>query len=122
MVEAGCSPEASLMELYVSEEVSDDWRNCAKIGLWKQLRGHSTTSQYGQLTRGELSAGEDTRELFLKVMDEIKSGKFSREWALEQKNGMKVYDSLVKRSLAHRINQVEEDIRKILNHGKESGK
>ncbi len=119
LIEAGCSPEASLLELYMSEEVSDDWRNIARIGIWKQLRGHSTTSQYGQLTRGELAIGEEARELFKKTMDDIKSGKFAREWMTEQKTGHTVFKRLMKRNQCHPINDAEEEVFKILKKNKD---
>ena len=118
LLEAGCSPEASLLELYMSEEPSDDWRNFARIGLWKQLSGHSGTSQYGQLTRGELAAGTDTKKLFDEVMDGIKSGKFAREWMLEQKSGHTVFKKLMKRNLSHPINRSEEEVLKVLKKSK----
>jgi ketol-acid reductoisomerase len=114
LVEAGCSPEASLLELYMSEEVADDWRNCARIGLWKQLGGHSTTSQYGQLTRGASSAGEQTRQLFSEVMDDIQSGAFASEWMREQDDGLGSFERLREQSLGHPINKAEEDLLGIL--------
>ena len=117
LIEAGCSPEASLLELYMSGEPSEDWRNFARIGLWKQLRGHSRTSQYGQLTRGELAAGEETKKLFAKIAEDIKCGKFAREWMLEQKSGLTVFKRLMKRNLNHPINQSEESLLGVL--GKE---
>jgi ketol-acid reductoisomerase len=114
LVEAGCSPEAALLELYVSEEVSDDWRNCARIGLWKQLEGHSTTSQYGQLTRGELAVGKEAKELFLKVLEDITSGRFAREWMLERTSGLPRFKRLRERSLNHSLNEKEELLHDIL--------
>jgi len=117
LIEAGCSPEASLLELYMSGEPSEDWRNFARIGLWKQLRGHSRTSQYGQLTRGQLSADLQTRKLFARILDDIKSGKFAREWMLEQKSGFTVFKRLMKRNLSHPINKSEESLLGVL--GKE---
>jgi len=115
LVEAGCSPEASLLELYMSQEVADDWRNCARSGLWKQLRGHSTTSQYGQLTRGASAAGKQTRELFKKIVSDIQSGAFASEWMQEQKKEFPLFQKLTKQSLSHPINKAEDDVRRILN-------
>jgi|WetSurMetagenome_2_1015567.scaffolds.fasta_scaffold57273_2 ketol-acid reductoisomerase len=114
LLAAGCSPEASLLELYLSEEPSEDWRNFARIGLWKQLRGHSRTSQYGQMTRGELAASEETRKLFAKIIEDIKCGKFAREWMLEQKSGLTVFKRMMKRNLNHPINKSEESLLKVL--------
>jgi ketol-acid reductoisomerase len=108
LLEAGCSPEAALLELYVSEEVSDDWRNCARIGLWRQLKGHSTTSQYGQLTRGELAIGKEAKELFSKVMEDITSGRFAQEWMRERASGLPRFRKLTERSLDHPLNKQEE--------------
>jgi ketol-acid reductoisomerase len=114
LIDAGCSHEASLLELYMSGEPSEDWKNFARIGLWKQLRGHSRTSQYGQLTRGELAVGEETRKLFDKIVEDIKGGKFAREWMLEQKSGLTVFKRLMKRNLSHPINKSEASLLKIL--------
>jgi len=119
MLEAGCSPEATLLELYMSEEPADDWRNCARTGLWKQLRGHSTTSQYGQLTRGPLAAGEETKKLYEKVMDDIKSGRFAKEWTRERQSGLPLFNKLVQQSLAHPINEAEERVRSVLKKREE---
>jgi ketol-acid reductoisomerase len=51
-------------------------------------------------------------------MDGIKSGKFAREWMLEQKSGHTVFKRLMKRNLSHPINKSEEEVLKVLRKPK----
>lgn len=114
LVDAGCSPESVLLELYMSEEVSDDWKNMARRGLWKQLTGHSRTSQYGQLTRGESQLSAENKRFFEQVLDDIRTGRFARELATERMTGYPVFRRLMERALSHRINGSEDMLRGLL--------
>lgn len=49
----GASPEAAILELYASGEIAEIARTMADVGIFKQMKFHSTTSQYGQFTRAE---------------------------------------------------------------------
>ena len=50
-VEHGFSPELMVLELYASGEAAEILGMMAKNGFYKQMTHHSTTSQYGTLTR-----------------------------------------------------------------------
>lgn len=96
-VENGIPPEAALMELHLSGEWAEDFQRMADMGMIKQLPLHSQTSQYGQLTRGhEIMKREFGLNYKLikayaqEKADEIKSGKFAREWELERQSGYMV--------------------------------
>ena len=56
LIEAGYSPEAALLEFYVSGEEMELARAHAYMGLFHQLVLHSQTSQYGQLVTGKALA------------------------------------------------------------------
>ncbi|MGC9146104.1 MAG: ketol-acid reductoisomerase, partial [Nitrososphaeria archaeon] len=64
--ELGASPEAVILELYASGELEGIARSMKEQGPFKQLRNHSKTSQYGQLTRGPQFADERIKELIRK--------------------------------------------------------
>jgi len=52
LIEAGYPPEAVLIEMYMSCEMSYTYKKMADIGLIKQVDLHSQTSQYGAMSRG----------------------------------------------------------------------
>jgi len=92
LVDAGYPPEAVLLELILSGEFEYTFAKIREVGMLEQMEYHSHTSQYGSLTRGikfaELSGplGDKMKE----VLEEIRSGSFSREWSNDQEAKMKV--------------------------------
>lgn len=52
-----------------------------------QHEHHSHTSQYGSLSRGARFIDLDFRPRMEKVLEEIRSGAFAREWSSEQESG-----------------------------------
>jgi ketol-acid reductoisomerase len=87
LIEAGVSPEVALLELYASGELGEIGRAMASLGVWNQLKLHSHTSQFGQLTHGEQFIGADAETLMRKAIEEIRDGSFARRWAAEQAAG-----------------------------------
>ena len=55
LVEAGVSPEAAMLEFWVSGEGADVTEVVQSHGLFGQIKFHSQTSQYGQQVTGRLS-------------------------------------------------------------------
>lgn len=104
-VENGVPPEAALMELHLSGEFAEDFKRMAEMGMTKQLPLHSPTSQYGQLTRGHEIMNREFGLSYKQIktyaqekVDEIKSGKFAREWELESQSGYKVLKKMYEES------------------------
>jgi len=110
-VEAGFSPELMVMELYASGETAEIMRAMAQNGFFRQMTHHSTTSQYGTLSRGpELvtqALRAKAREMFLR---DIRGGQFVREWSAEQARGSETLQALRQQALAHPMSQVELDV------------
>jgi ketol-acid reductoisomerase len=119
--EYGFSPEAVLLELYLSGEGIETLRNAQEVGIWGQLRYHSTTSQYGHQTRGKYAASDASRALLRSIAENIKSGEFSKEWKTEQLTGYPVFNRLWKDNLKHPFIKSEQDLLKILNANKRKG-
>jgi len=110
LIEAGCSPEAALLEVYASGENTAVAKAVNELGLWPQLRLHSHTSQYGQQTRGRMLVTEETRKVLRGMVDDIRSGKFQREWTAVQAHGMKEFERLWEENLAHPITKAEDEL------------
>ncbi|BCU71548.1 ketol-acid reductoisomerase [Stygiolobus caldivivus] len=116
--EYGVSPEAALLEFYASGELSEIARLMADEGIFNQMIHHSTTSQYGTLTR------------FFKYYDQIKkivedeakdiwNGNFAKEWTLEQLTGYPVFYRLWKMATESDMAIAEKELYKTLGRIKD---
>jgi len=110
LVEAGVSQEVALLELYASGELGEIGRAMAALGIWNQLKLHSHTSQFGQLTHGEEFIGENAEALMRKAIAEIRDGSFARKWAAEQAAGSPTYRHLLGQRLASPIAAAEREL------------
>jgi len=110
LVEAGVSPEVALLELYASGELGEIGRAMASLGLWNQLKLHSHTSQFGQLTHGEQFVGADCEELMRKAVAAIRDGTFAKRWRDEQAIGSPLYQKLLALALASPTAKAEDDL------------
>ncbi len=89
----GVPPEAVLLEMYASGEMAEVASRMAEMGVFDQLRLHSTTSQYGQLSRA-LKYYDYVRRVVEEEAREIWEGDFAREWGLEQLAGRPKFRAL----------------------------
>jgi ketol-acid reductoisomerase len=121
LVEAGYSPEAALLEFYVSGEEAELARAHAFMGLFHQLTLHSQTSQYGQLVTGKPTVEHDRAEKarLHGVIEGIRSGKFAKDWASEQQAGLPMFRRAEREGLAHPMIAEEKKLFAALNrpHG-----
>ena len=110
LVEAGVSSEVALLELYASGELGEIGRAMASRGIWDQLKLHSHTSQFGQLTHGEQFIGEKATALMRKAIAEIRDGSFARKWAGEQAAGSPTFRRLLTDRLTSPITAAESEL------------
>jgi len=110
LVEAGVSPEVALLELYASGELGEIGRAMASMGMWNQLKLHSHTSQFGQLTHGAQFVGADAEALMRKAIAEIRDGTFARRWAAEQAAGSPMYQRLLGEVLQSPVANAETEL------------
>ncbi|HEX4910885.1 MAG TPA: hypothetical protein VFV64_08990, partial [Permianibacter sp.] len=71
----------------------------------------SDTAKYGDLSRGPRVVDAGTRERMAKILEEIRSGEFAREWIAEHESGGKRYRALMDADLAHPIEKVGAELR-----------
>lgn len=113
LIEDGYNAEEVLMELYSSEEAAEVFLEMAATGIVKQLKLHSRTSQYGQLSRSH-TVLPGIHETLKRVLEQVKNGDFSREWEAEKQNNFPEFDRLWRDALNHPINTTEDRLRAIM--------
>ena len=74
----------------------------------------SNTAQYGDLTRGPRVVTEETKKEMKKILAEIQSGAFAREWMLENKANKPVFTALTRKGQEHPIEKVGEKLRAMM--------
>ena len=112
LIDAGYPPEAVLVEMYMSGEMSYTYQKMAKIGLIKQTYFHSHTSQYGAMSRGLRYLKLPLRPIMERSLKEIESGEFAKEW---EKKISKLKFKLIRFfATKQKINKLEKRARKNL--------
>ncbi len=114
----GVSPEAVILELYASGELGEIGMAMAEYGLFEQLKFHSTTSQYGHLSRAE-KYYDMVKRICEEEAEKIYNGEFAREWTLEQIAGKVVLNSLWKKYTSSKMSSSEKELYKTLGRKKD---
>jgi ketol-acid reductoisomerase len=110
-VEQGFSPELMVMELYGSGETAEIFGAMTRNGFFKQMTHHSTTSQYGTLSRGPSLINDAMRARAREILrGDIKGGAFVQEWSSEQAGGAARLEALRQRALQHPMSQAEDRV------------
>jgi len=109
LVEAGYQPEVAYYECLHELKLIVDLLH--EGGLANMHRFISDTAKYGDLTRGPRVVNERTKKEMRRILKEIRSGKFAREWIDEHEHGSKKYQRLLKQDLRHPIERVGEKLR-----------
>ena len=110
-VEQGFSPELMVLELYASGEASEILGLMARNGFYRQMAHHSTTSQYGTLTRAANLLNDEIRaKMRNSVVDDIKGGAFVEEWSREQAEGSTELEKMRQTALGNPMSEAEKGI------------
>jgi ketol-acid reductoisomerase len=110
-VEHGFSPELMVLELYASGEASEILGAMGRNGFYKQMTHHSTTSQYGTLSRSVGLLNDEIRaKMRHNLVNDIKGGAFVQEWSREQASGSKRLGTLKAAALKNPMSQAEATI------------
>jgi ketol-acid reductoisomerase len=109
LVEAGYQPEVAYYEcLHELKLIVDLLHERGLAGMYKFI---SETAKWGAVTRGPRIADRGTKKEMKKILAEIQSGKFARQWIRENKTGKKKYARLLKKYGNHRIEKVGVKLR-----------
>ena len=113
LVEAGYQPEMAYFELKLIVDL------IYTGGLNKMRRVVSNTAEFGDLTRGPRVVDDSVRERMRELLTEVQSGKFAREWVLENQANQPVLQSLRRSESELPIEKVGKDLRSMMSWIKE---
>jgi ketol-acid reductoisomerase len=112
LVEAGYQPEMAYFEcLHELKLICDLMYESGIAGMRFSI---SETAKYGDITRGPRIINAATKREMKKILGEIQSGKFTRQWVAEYKGGMKKYNKLLKKGAAHKIEKTGQRLRSMM--------
>ena len=112
LVAAGYQPEIAYFEVLHELKLITDL--IQEKGIAGMRRGVSNTACYGDLTRGPMIITAKTRKVMQKILKEIKSGKFAREWIKENELGRPNFNRLLKEGDEHQIEKVGKQLREMM--------
>lgn len=112
LVEAGYPPELCYFECMHELKLIVDLFYQGGINYMRY--SVSNTAEYGDLTRGPRIINEKTRQEMRKILEEIRTGQFAREWILENQAGRPVFNALYKKDYNHPIEVVGRKLRKMM--------
>ena len=112
LVAAGYQPESAYFETLHEVKLIVDL--IYEGGIANMRYSISDTAEYGDMTRGPRIITDATRAEMGRILDEIRSGSFAKEWILENKAGRPVFNALRRRAAEHPIEEVGERLRAMM--------
>jgi ketol-acid reductoisomerase len=109
LVNAGYQPELAYFECLHEVKLIVDL--VVEGGLAKMRDSISNTAEYGDYTRGPRVVTDETRAEMKKILSEIQSGTFAREFVLENQSGKAGFTAMRRQEAEHSIEEVGKDLR-----------
>ncbi|MFC5540721.1 MAG: ketol-acid reductoisomerase [Bacilli bacterium] len=112
LVEAGYQPESAYFECLHEMKLIVDL--IYEGGFSNMRYSISDTAEWGDYVSGPRVITEDVKANMKKVLEDIQSGKFAKEWLEENANGRPRYNEYKKREQEHPIEKVGAELRKMM--------
>lgn len=112
LVEAGYQPEIAYFECLHELKLIVDLMYEGGISYMRY--SISDTAEYGDITKGRRVINDKTREEMRRILKEIQSGEFAREWIMENMAGRPVYNALKRKDSEHLIEKVGKELRAMM--------
>ena len=112
LVEAGYSPEMAYFECLHEVKLIVDL--IYQGGIANMRYSISTTAKYGDVTRGPRIITDETKKEMKRILEEIQSGRFAKEWVLECQANRPQYNALLKRGETHPIEEIGGRLRAMM--------
>lgn len=112
LTEAGYAPEMAYFECLHEMKLIVDL--LYEGGIANMRYSISNTAEYGDLTRGPRVVTAETKAEMKKILNEIQSGEFVKEFMTENKTGKKNFDALRAKGRAHPIEATGEKLRAMM--------
>lgn len=112
LIEAGYQPEIAYFEcLHELKLITDLFFSKGISGMRHVV---SDTAEYGDVTRGPRVINAQVKEEMKKILAEVQSGEFAKEWIDENKNGCPKFKKLREEGKTHQIEKVGAELRKMM--------
>jgi len=112
LVDAGYSPDLAYFECLHEVKLIVDL--IYEGGIGNMRYSISTTAAYGDVTRGPRIITDETRKEMKRILREIQSGEFAREFILENQANRPVFNARLKEDSEHMIEEVGDKLRKMM--------
>ncbi|MBI5024022.1 MAG: ketol-acid reductoisomerase [Candidatus Omnitrophica bacterium] len=113
LIEAGYAPEMAYFEcLHELKLIVDLIYEGGIVGMRQRV---SDTAEYGDYTRGPRIITDRTLKEMKKILKEIQSGKFAREWMKENKNGRPNFNKYREDAGNHPVEKVGKELRAMMS-------
>jgi ketol-acid reductoisomerase len=112
LVEAGYAPEMAYFECLHELKLIVDLMY--QGGIADMRYSISNTAEYGDVSRGPRIVNENTKAEMKKILEEIQSGQFAKEFIDEMHSGAKNLEALRKKGREHQIEEVGAELRSMM--------
>ncbi|MCZ8312575.1 MAG: ketol-acid reductoisomerase [Magnetospirillum sp.] len=112
LTEAGYAPEMAYFECLHEVKLIVDL--IYEGGLATMRYSISNTAEYGDYTRGSRIVTDETKKEMKRILDDIQSGRFARDWVLENAAGQASFKAMRRKHAAHDIEMVGEKLRAMM--------
>jgi ketol-acid reductoisomerase len=112
LVEAGYQPEIAYFECLHELKLIVDL--LYEGGFTRMRDAISDTAEYGDLTRGKHVVGPEVEAAMRKILEDVRSGAFAKEWVLENRAGTPVLEAERRRQKDHQIEEVGARLREMM--------
>ena len=112
LVEAGYQPEIAYFECLHELKLITDL--IYQYGIGGMRSRVSDTAEYGDYSRGKRIISDQTRQEMKKILGEIKSGEFAKEWIDENKNGCPNFKKMREADKDHKVEVVGRKLRSLM--------
>ncbi|MDI9350166.1 MAG: ketol-acid reductoisomerase [Candidatus Symbiobacter sp.] len=112
LVEAGYAPEMAYFECLHEVKLIVDLMY--EGGIANMLYSISNTAEYGSYVTGPRLITPDTKREMKRILDDIQSGRFARDWVLENAANQASFKAERHRKAGHQIEQVGAKLRAMM--------
>jgi ketol-acid reductoisomerase len=109
LIEAGYAPEMAYFECLHEVKLIVDL--IYEGGIANMRYSISNTAEYGDYTRGPRIITDETKAEMKRVLDDIQSGRFARDWVAENQAGQPSFKAMRRRAAEHPIEEVGAQLR-----------
>jgi ketol-acid reductoisomerase len=112
LVEAGYAPEMAYFECLHEVKLIVDL--IYEGGIANMRYSISNTAEYGDYTRGDRIISPAVKEEMKRILADIQSGRFARDWVLENNAGQPSFKAMRRAAAEHDIEKVGERLRAMM--------